>query len=157
LVNQQGAFAGFGNPITLAAPDAPFDVKAADVNGDSFPDAVALNRDGVLVVFRRPPDIPPNDTLQTARDLGTVVHLLEPTLTLVPGHPDAFFKLTVPTEAVPGAGDEVLDFSGLFQALEGTGIALEVRDAGGNLLGFGERFRVRAPQGQVLTLHVFGV
>jgi hypothetical protein len=33
---------------------------------------------------------------------------------------------------------------------------MEVRDAAGNLLGSGERFRVRAPQGALLTLHVFG-
>ena len=32
---------------------------------------------------------------------------------------------------------------------------MEVRDAAGNLLGSGERFRVSAPQGAVLTLHVF--
>jgi hypothetical protein len=47
------------------------------------------------------------------------VHLLEPTLTIVPDHDDAYFSLTAPTEAVQGAGDEVLDFSGLFQDIEG--------------------------------------
>ena len=34
---------------------------------------------------------------------------------------------------------------------------MEVRDAAGNLLGSGERFRVARPAGAVLTLHVFGV
>jgi hypothetical protein len=99
----------------------------------------------------------PNDTLATARDLGTVVHLLEPTLTIVPGHEDAFFKLTVPTEALAGAGDEVFDFSALFEATEGAGLSMKVLDAVGNLLGSGERFRVRAAQGAELTLHVFAV
>src|SRR5262249_41897482 len=96
-------------------------------------------------------------TPQTARNLGTVVHLVEPTLTIVPGHTDAYYRLTVPTEAARGAGDEVLDFSGLFRATEGAGISMQVRDAAGNLLGSGERFRVQAQQGQLLTLHVFGV
>jgi hypothetical protein len=99
----------------------------------------------------------PNITPQTARDLGAVVHVVQPTLTIVPGHEDAFFTLTVPAEVVAGAGDEVLDFSGLFQHTEGPGISMEVRDAAGNLLGSGERFRVRAPQGSVLTLHVFAL
>jgi hypothetical protein len=110
-----------------------------------------------LVIYGQPPNVVPNNTLTTARDLGTVVHLLEQTLTIVPGHEDAFFKLTVPTEAVPGAGDEVLDFSALFEATEGAGLSMEVLDADGNVLGSGERFRVRAVQGAVLTLHVFGV
>src|SRR5262249_48039504 len=79
------------------------------------------------------------------------------TLTIVPGHEEVDYTLTVPTEAASGSGDEVLDFSGHFQALEGAGISMEVRDAGNNLLGSGERFRVRAPHGAVLTLHVFGV
>src|SRR5258708_16247127 len=92
-----------------------------------------------------------------ARNLGTVVHVIEPTLTLVPGHEDAYYTLTVPTEAARGAGDEVLDFSGLFQAIGGAGLSMTVSDSSGNLLGQGERFRVRAHQGDVLTLHVFGV
>src|SRR5262249_21786516 len=42
-------------------------------------------------------------------------------------------------------------------ATEGAGLAMEVRDAAGNMLGSGERFRVVTGQGAVLTLHVFGV
>ena len=63
----------------------------------------------MLVIYGEPPDIQPNTTAATARDLGTVVHLVTQTQTIVPGHENAWFKLTVPTEAVSGARDEVLD------------------------------------------------
>jgi hypothetical protein len=157
LVDAQGRFAGFGSPFTLATPKAPQYLQVADLNGDGVPDVVVVDRDGILVIFPKPPVIPPNNTPQTARNLGTVVHVVEPTQTIVPGHSDAYYTLTVPTEAAQGAGDEVLDFSGLFQATEGAGISMEVRDPAGNQLGDGVRFRVVAPQGEQLTLHVFGV
>jgi hypothetical protein len=86
-----------------------------------------------------------------------VVHIVEPTLTIVPGNESVVYTLKVPTEAATGAGDEVLDFSGHFQALQGAGISMEVRDSAGNLLGAGERFRLHAPQGANLTLTVFGL
>ncbi len=75
-----------------------------------------------------------------------MVHVVEPTLTIVPGHEEDDYTLTVPTEAAPGAGNEVLDFSGDFQALEGAGITMQVLDASGNILGSGNRFRVSAPR-----------
>jgi hypothetical protein len=156
-VDAQGRFDGFGAPLTLATPKAPQDLKVADLNGDGVPDIVVVDRDGVLIIFGKQPTIATNTTPQTARNLGTLVHVLEPTQTIVPGHQDAYYTLTVPTEAARGAGDEVLDFSGYFQALEGAGLNMEVLDAAGKALGSGERFRVDARQGQVLTLHVFGV
>jgi hypothetical protein len=156
-VDAQGRFAGFGAPLTLAAPKAPQDLQVADLNGDGVPDIVVVDRDGILVIFGKPPVIPPNNTLETARDLGTVVHVVEPTQTIVPSHSDAYYTLAVPTEAARGARDEILDFSGLLQATEGPGISMDVRDAAGRLLGSGERFRVVARQGEQLTLHVFGV
>jgi hypothetical protein len=157
LVDAKGRFAGFGSPLHLANATLPQDIKVGDLTGDGVADVVVTDTEGVRVIFGKQPVIAPNDTPQTARNLGTVVHLLEPTLTLVPGHADAYFRLTVPTEAVPGAGDEVLDSSGLFQATEGAGISMEVTDAAGHLLGSGERFRVAARQGEQLTLHVFGL
>src|SRR5262249_101270 len=153
----QGKFAGFGNPIVLASPNTPIDIKVADFDGDGSPDAAVVELDGIRVLFGRQPTIPTNATPQTARNLGTVVHLVEPTLTIVPGHQAGYLMVIVPTEAARGAGDEVVDFSGRFQATEGAGVDMEVRDAAGKLLGAGERFRVRTQQGQVLILHVFGV
>jgi hypothetical protein len=156
-VDSHGKFTGFGAPIVLATPNTPIDIQVAAFDGDNTPDLAVVEQGGVRIIYGKPPPIEPNDTPQTARNLGTVVHVVEPALTIVPGHEDAYYTLTVPTEAVPGAGDEVLDFSGLFQATEGAGISMEVRDTAGNLLGAGERFRVAAPQGATLTLHVFGV
>jgi hypothetical protein len=157
LVGSLGQFAGFGDPIHLASPKGPLDVEVGDVNGDSVPDIVVVDRDGIMVIYGKQPVIPSNATPQTARNLGTVVHLLEPTQTIVPSHEDAYFTLTVPTEAVPGAGDEILDFSGFFQYAQGAGLAMEVRDTAGNLLGSGERLRIHASQGEVLTLHIYGL
>jgi hypothetical protein len=151
-VDAQGNFAGFGDPVRLASPTAPLSIQTGDVNGDGAADAIVLDRDEVLVRFGKRSSLVPGDP-----NLGTVVHLLEPTLTIVPGNESVLYTLKVPTEAAHGAGDEVLDFSGDFQATEGAGISMEVRDAAGNLLGAGERFRVKAPQGATLTLHVFGV
>ena len=74
----------------------------------------------------------------------------------VTSHEDAYYKLTVPTESVPGAGNEVIDFSGGFQYLEGAGLGMEVLDASGQVLGSGARFRIDVAQGATLTLHVFG-
>jgi hypothetical protein len=156
LTDAQGQFTGFGNPITLASPNGPTDIQVADVNGDGLPDAIVLDRDGVLVIYGQKPASSasgaPGDP-----NLGTVVHVVEPTLTIVPGHEEEDYTLTVPTEAAHGAGDEVLDFSGDFQATSGGGITMQVRDAANNVLGSGARFRVRAPQGAVLSLRVFGV
>jgi hypothetical protein len=152
LVDSQGHFAGFGAAQLLAAARAPQALAVGDLNQDGTPDVAVVDRDGVLVVFGKRPALVPGDP-----NLGTVVHVLEPTLSIVPGNNNVLFTLTVPTEAANGADDEVLDFSCHFQALEGAGISMELRDAGGNLLGAGERFRVKAPQGANLTLRVFGL
>ncbi len=157
LADGQGHFNGFGSPFTLAAATSPLDLKVADVNHDGVPAVVVAEANGIEVIYGKPLTLPPDATPQTARNLGVVVHLVEPTQTLVPGHEDAYYRLTVPTEAARGAGYEILDFSGFFQALGGAGLSMEVTDAAGNLLGSGERFRVAVPQGAVLTLHVFGV
>jgi hypothetical protein len=157
-VNAQGAFTGFGNPIVLASPSTPIDIQAADLTGDGAQDLLVVDQEGLLVLYGpkpvRPLDDPPSDP---PRDLGTVVHVLEPTETIVPGNEEDDYTLTVPTEAAQGAGDEVLDFSGDFQGTSGAGITMQVLDASGKVLGSGDRFRISAPQGAVLTLHVFGL
>jgi hypothetical protein len=157
LVDAQGHFAGFGDLLPLAPAERPLDLATADFNRDGVADVAVQDRDGVHVIFGKRPAISANDTPQTARNLGTVVHVLEPALTIVPGHADAYYTLTVPTEAARGSGDEIIDFSGLFAALEGPGLSMEVTDASGRMLGGGERFRITAHQGEVLTLHVFGL
>jgi hypothetical protein len=155
-VDAHGKFTGFGDPIVLASPNAPIDIKTGDFHGDGTVDIAVVEQGGVRVIYGKPPSDPPSGSPGDP-NLGTVVHVVEPTLTIVPGHEEEDFTLTVPTEAAHGAGDEVLDFSGDFQATSGGGITMQVRDAAGNLLGSGERFRVRAPQGAHLTLRVFGV
>jgi len=156
LLNAQGQFAGFGAPEVLAPSNSPQDIQTADLTGDGVADAVVVQQDGLQVIYGKPPTLPPNDTPQSARNLGTVVHVVEPTLAIVTGHEDAYYKLTVPTESVPGAGDEVIDFSAGFQYVEGAGLGMEVLDASGQVLGSGARFRINAAQGATLTLHVFG-
>jgi len=156
LYDPQGNFQGFDLPIPVASAKDPTGLAVGDVNGDGMADIAVADEDGVRIVFGQPPNIVPNNTPQTARNLGTVVHVLEPTLTIVPGHEDAFFRLQVPTEATRGSGDEVVDFSALFQHTEGTGLQMEVGDAAGHLLGRGPRFRVTAQQGAELFVHIFG-
>ena len=119
-------------------------------------DAVVVQQGGLQVVYGTPPQLVPNDTPQSARNLGTVVHVVEPALAIVTGHEDAYYKLTVPTESAPGAGDEVIDFSGDFQYLAGAGLGMQVLDASGHVLGSGEQFRIIAAQGATLMLHIFG-
>jgi hypothetical protein len=157
LWDSQGHFAGLGVPQMLAPAEQPLDLTVTDLNGDGAADVVAVDERGVLVLYGTKPASPFNGPPPGDPNLGTVVHVVEPTLTIVPGNESVVYTLKVPTEAAHGAGDEVLDFSGHFQALEGAGIAMEVRDAGGNLLGAGERFRLHAPQGANLTLRVFGL
>ncbi len=131
--------------------------KSRISTGDGSLDVVVAETGGVEVIYGKPLTIPPNTTPQTARNLGTVVHVVEPIQTIVPGHEDSYYTLTVPTEEAQGAGNEILDFSGGFQATSGAGLAMEVTDKAGNVLGSGERFQIEAPQGAVLTLHVYGV
>lgn len=151
-----GAFAGFSDPIRLTAAKGPLDVKTQDMNGDHVVDVVVVDGDGIQVIYGKRPVIVPNDTKATVRDLGTVVHIVEPTLTILPDHEDAFYKLRVATEAFQGAGDQVLDFSGGFANQAGAGLMMEVLDAAGNVLKSGERFRITAHQGDVFYVHIFG-
>ncbi len=157
LVNGAGAFESFGTPRLLADARLAGPLAAGDLDGDGVIDIAASDFGGVRVIYNNPPVLPANTSPATARDLGTVVHLMQPTEGIVRGEDHAFFTLTVPSEAVSGAGDQVLDFSASFQFQEGAGLRMEVLDAGGNVLASGERFRLLAPQGDVLTVHVFGV
>ena len=86
LWDAQGNFAGLGVPQLLAPAKQPLDVTAADLTNDGVPDIIAVDQEGIRLVFGKRPHILPGDTPQTARELGTVVHVVEPTLTIVPGH-----------------------------------------------------------------------
>jgi len=75
----------------------------------------------------------------------------------VPGHEDAYFRLQLPTEAVAGAGDEVLDFSALFQYTQGAGTP----DGGARQQRQPARLWPAVPRvgrpGTELFVHIFGV
>ena len=155
-LDDQGHFSGFGDPQTLATGNEPQDLQVADLNQDGVPDVVIVVQDGLLIIFGKKPTFASNNTQQTARDIGTAVHYLQPTSTIIPQNQNDWYRLQVPTTAVPGAGDEVLDFSGGFADEIGPGLTMEVVDAAGKVLGSGERFRVVARQGESLFVHVFG-
>src|SRR5262249_40510135 len=90
-------------------------------------------------------------------DLGTVEHYVSQPQAIVTGHQDAYYALTVPTEAAPGAGPQVLDFSALFSDVKGAGLQMEVLDASTlKVLNSGSRFRITAAQGRQLLVHVLG-
>src|SRR5262249_33764095 len=131
-------------------------VAAVDFNGDGAPDIVAADNGGVRVIYGQPIALVPNNTPAQPRNLGSVGHLQTIPQAIVSGHEDAYIRYPVPVDAVPGSRDQVVDFSALFEDTSGAGLQMEVRDASGNLVGSGERFRVTAAQGSVLMIHVFG-
>ncbi len=141
----------------LAPADQPLDLELADFDGDGTLDIAVVDRGGFFVIYGRVPDIRPNTSRETARDLGIVVHTAQPTLTILPGHEDSWFRLQVARESVVGAGDQVLDFSAGFAHVAGAGLRMEVVDGQGNQRGIGDRFRIVADQGEILFIHVFGV
>jgi hypothetical protein len=159
--NAQGQFVAFGSAELQATLQTAGKITAFDDKGNT--ELVATDTGGVWVISGVPEGsgssslpVAPNTTLATARDLGSTVHLVTDQETIVPGFEDAYFTYQVPIEAVPGSGPEVVDFSALFQNVEGAGLAMEVLNSTGDVLGSGDRFRVVAAQGSVLTILVFG-
>jgi hypothetical protein len=161
----QGHFSGFGAPQLQATLEVAGKIAAFDENGQT--ELAATDTGGIRVIYGVPQPqagaasksaltVAPNTTLGTARDLGNAPHLVTQPRAIVSGFEDAYFRYHVPTEDVPGSGAEVVDFSALFQNLGGNGLGMEVLDAAGNVLGSGDRFRIVAAQGSVLTIHVFG-
>ncbi len=65
LTNAQGQFDGFGLPVALAPAERPLDVTVADLNGDGVPDVIAVDENGVRVIYGQQPvspfDEPPAD------------------------------------------------------------------------------------------------
>jgi hypothetical protein len=142
----------YGGSGYTTAPTISFSSGTASGSAYLSQDIAAIEQGGVEVVYGTPPNTAASDT----QNLGTVEHYVGQPQAIVTGHEDAYFTLTVPTEAASN-GPEVLDFSALFQDTQGGGLQMTVTDAASNVLGSGDRFRVVADQGAVLTVHIFGV
>ncbi len=145
----------FGAAQQLAVGPFTGPIVAGNLANNGVDDVAAAVPGGVEVIYGKKPTITPNTSEAAARHLGTVVHLVAQTQTIVPADPQAWFTMTVPTEAVPGAGPEVIDFSALFQDLDGSGLGFEV--IGPNGTTSGQRFEMVANAGDVLTLLVYGL
>ncbi len=130
-------------------------IAAGDFDRDGALDLALTQTEGVRVLYGVAPAFLANTTPANATDLGTVTHSLSPTRAIVTGFTDAYYKLTVPTESAAGAGDQVVDFSGGFAAVQGAGLGMEILDAQNNVIGSGERLRLRVAQGATLTVHIF--
>jgi hypothetical protein len=155
LVNSAGQYS-LGTPVVLADVATAGKIAVGDFTGNGATDIAATDNDGVLVIYGQALNIPANTTAATARDLGSVAHLVTQPEAIVAGYEDAYYTYEVPTEDVPGSGPEVIDFSATFQDVEGAGLGMEVMSAAGEVLGSGDRFQVVAAQGSVLTILVFG-
>lgn len=162
LTDDRGNWAGFGSPVALADVGTAGKIAAGDFTGSGEMDLAVADSGGVTVIYGRAPTIIPNNSVQTARDLGSAMHLALLPQAIVAGQRDAYFTYAVPMEAVQGSGDQVIDVSALFENVTGPGLVLEVTDGLGkvHLVGtpssFGNRFRLVAPQGDLLTIHVYG-
>jgi hypothetical protein len=157
LTDAQGNYAGFGAPVVLATLSSAGQIATGDFTGDGTTDIAVADKGGVTVVYGKPLTLTANTTPQTARDLGSVTHLVTLPQAVVTGHEDAYYSYTVPTEAAQGAGNEVIDFSALFQDVGGAGLQMQVTDLVGNVLGSGARFQLQLAQGQQLLVHIFGL
>jgi hypothetical protein len=157
LTDENGNFVGFGAPHRLASATQPLDLAAADFDGDGSTDLGVVDRSDFFVIYGRPPAIASNNSRENARNLGAVVHWVQPTLTITPQHPEVYYKLTAPSEVVAGAGDQALDISAGFAHQDTLGLGMEVLDVAGNQLAAGERVRVRARQGETLFIRIYGV
>jgi hypothetical protein len=166
-VDSSGRFTGFGAPQVLAHLGVAGQIATGDFTGDGTTDIAVADKGGVTVYYSKPVTVAPNTTLQTARDLGNTAHLQTQPGAIVAGHQDAYYRYTVPTEAVSGAGSQVIDISAQFAFQSGAGLAMQVLDANGNPLpasqvlqsatdSTGMRVRVAAAQGTVLLIHVSG-
>jgi hypothetical protein len=159
LVDAHNNFAGFGNATVLATVKRAGNIAVGNFAGDGQTDVAVADSGGITIVYGisgNPPKLPANTTPATARNLSTVTHYVTPALSITSAQTDAYYKFTVPTEAVPHSGPEVIDVSALFQYQTGAGLRVEVLDSNGNVLGVGPRMQVVAPQGAELTVHVYG-
>jgi hypothetical protein len=144
----------------LVPGNAPQSLVIAPLSGPGSRDVAFVDRDSVEMFRTGGADARTGagDTAANPHELGTVVHVLEPTLTVTPGHEDAYFRLSVPREAALGSGDEVVDISALFANVAGPGLAMQVVDpATGEILASSNHAQVIVHQGATLLVHVFGL
>jgi hypothetical protein len=141
----------------LASATSPISLSLGDVNGDGKQEVGFVDVDGVRLIFNQDVNITPTATKDTSRNLGTVVHTLETTKTIVPevGQRDAWYSLTVPSEAVDSEATEVIDVAAIVSSTRGAGLDMEVTDASGNVLATGRNLRITSAQGAKLYVHVF--
>ena len=154
--NGSNTFQGYGAPVAVSLAEQPLALDISDFNGDNVDDIGVVDRREFFVIYGKPPTIASNSSRESARDLGPLVHVVEPTLTITPKNRESWFSLTVPIESFDTARKQVLDFSGGFANQAAGGLVTEVTDRDGNSLGKGERFRVLAHQGDLLYVHIFG-
>lgn len=152
-----GSSLTFTEPVRLLSADDPRRVAAADLNGDGVTDIVVSTAHGLRVYFGQAPVIDTNDSPMTATQLGTVTNVVLPARTIVGSQTEAWFTFIVPTEDAPGAGDQIVDLSALFENISGAGLQMEVYDSNNNLLGTGPRLRLQVAQGEQLFVRIFGL
>jgi hypothetical protein len=157
IADGEGNFVSFGDPIFVPGPESATQLEIVDLDADGLQDIIVGDFDGLTLIFGAEPQRALNTTVATARNLGLIAHHVEPTRTITSQTKNAYFKLQVPVEAVPEAGDQIIDFGGFFEAEGGEGLSMEVLNSSGNVIASGERFRLRVQQGEELIVHVFGV
>lgn len=155
--NKNGEFLGYGEPRRIALAEQPLSLRVHDFDQDGTPDIGVVDRREYFIIYGDSPEIVRNDSRAKARDLGTVVHTVQPTLTITSDTPEAWYRLKVPTEEFDPNRRQVLDFSAGFGIEAGGGLRMQVTDAAGSLLGSGARLRIVAEQGAELFVRVFGV
>jgi hypothetical protein len=147
LVDKNGNYAGFGAPVVLAHVGVAGTIATGDFLGNKATDLAVADTGGITVIYATPPTLTANSTAATARDLGTVTHLVTLPQSIVSTQEDAYYTVKVPTDAAPDSGDQVVDFALNVQNTAAGGIQMEVLDASGTVLGSGTRFRVTAARG----------
>ncbi len=151
-----------GAPVVLANLTTAGKIAVGDFTGNGASDIAATDNDGVLVIYGKSPSFAANTSTATARDLGSATHLVTLPETIVASQEDAYFTYTVPTEEDANSGPQVVDLSALFQDVQGAGLQMDVTDSLGQVKvtgspsTSGNRVRIIAPQGDVLTIHIFG-
>ena len=151
--DSQGNFTGYGSPIVLATVTNAGQLASGDFTGNGATDVVVAGTRRRHRDLRHAPVDRPEQHGRDRAALGSVAHLVTLPQAIVSGFENAYYTYDVPTEAVAGSGDEVIDFSALFQDVQGAGLEMDVTDASGpvNVIGTpsttGDRYPRHRPPG----------